>query len=661
MPVTLTAPLLIAGVRASIQVYFAADKSLAREIRDRDLMFPDALGPLPANDFDKLIDARRETPEFDALITTNPDYQAQWDELNQPAGALEDEKRASLMRLFSVLLEKLKAPEEREQEFDQRLARQRIGQWMDDQDPYILEPWEEFSLDFGRVALEFIGSNPSVLQVGGNAERLIGSFATTANQIIVDLDTPGANTSKKQFGRQLLTGMLRAGLQTLSDERELIFDENHAAALVEATTKPVLDYLDSDDVSAGAKIDFERAALELIGPISQAAFGVVAEHQEAFLGADYKTSVLQGKLASALLTTVATDVNLVTILRKPDETSINAAGMRIFRALASVVADHPDLVINDIADDDEIGKLVRDVLQNTAISARDAENIDDALGLAIVAGGLEALSANTPGLINFGAKDDSGEAWESVAERTIKYVLDGFSESARNGNLNKTFTQGDLVALSRILFDQVAKTPQMVSGRNTEFEATVKAVANAMADKNNALMTSEDWLKIAAVAVREAGQNPGRLFGFDPDESSLGAQFLSEMMVAAADAMTLPKRGANVLFGETLRIAIETGLEAISADSVKGEAVLAEGDAIRKLADQISIVVAEHEGNLFKHGSREWLALWRRLLPELLAGAENFAVASVTLPSESANSPLKGSVSNEGSRRVSEILTSKAA
>lgn len=652
MPVTLTVPHFISIVRASVQVYLAADEALARSIRDRGVILPDARIPLQGGDHDDLAEAIED--DINGFKTKLGDEgMRDWNAYleSRGHGHMDAAAQAEALLPFQKRWAQLEAPDEPEAVLDERLAQHRIEQWKKSSSNAPLLPVEEFAVEFATIALDFVGSNPSVLRVGSDAERIIGSFAGTVETILSNT----AFSTRKDLGKRLLGSMLRAGLQTLNDERAMLVDEEHLQVLIQRTTLPILEELERLSGQPGKQLNFERFALNLVGPLSEAVFGVLTEHQKAFLGSRFDTEDAAGKVVNALLMT-ASEGALNNVLLGPDKTNLKAAGLRLFTSVASVVAQHPELLIDGT---DTVDDFAKELLGKAAQAVTEAERIDNDLGLEIVAIGLDTLSSNVPGLVRVGSGVNAGAAWESVVEKTLQSVLGTLSEAVLGDRkLMEILTRQDLVDLSLIFFEQVAKTPHMVSGEVPELDAVIRTIARLKLDKNGDLLTQDDWFKVAAVAVTEASRNPGRLFRrfltSDGREYTLGERLVSELMKAAAVSMTQDARGANVLMGETLRIAIETGLEAISADTVAGHVILSNEGRIVQLANEISVVVAQKEGDLFRYGSKEWLALWRKLLPELLTAGTDIGLATIKLPD--ANGGLRGTATVAGQARIETAL-----
>ncbi len=177
-----------------------------------------------------------------------------------------------------------------------------------------------------------------------------------------------------------------------------------------------------------------------------------------------------------------------------------------------------------------------------------------------------------------------------------------------------------LVALIRILLEQVAARPGIVlDADKAELQRIVATIARAIATDKDLLLTREDWLAVASSVATEAASNPGRLFGFDPKapQTALVEPLIQGLLRVAAEQW----RGAiqvpgpkPVLFGATLREAILT-VCTVAAGNVA--AALANAAKIDELAKGLARVVADVPQ---RFGSKEWLRLYRLLLPDIVAG-----------------------------------------
>jgi hypothetical protein len=145
----------------------------------------------------------------------------------------------------------------------------------------------------------------------------------------------------------------------------------------------------------------------------------------------------------------------------------------------------------------------------------------------------------------------------------------------------------------------------------------VGSVASAMAADEHLLLAPEDWLAIAAVAAEEAAANPQRLFDSDAATpgDSVGAQLIQDLLSVAGPGFVQGRRAGGVLFGMTLREAIIVTLRA-AAGNVKAAADTRA--AVKQLANVLADLVQAHRDQF---GSKEWLFLYRSLLPRVLQGS----------------------------------------
>jgi len=207
-------------------------------------------------------------------------------------------------------------------------------------------------------------------------------------------------------------------------------------------------------------------------------------------------------------------------------------------------------------------------------------------------------------------------------------VLDG------KAILAQVFSEDQVTALVRMVTDQVARTPGMLIGRDyrDEVKALVSGIARAISDSNRSLLSSEDWLEVAAIVAEEAAKNPGRLFRIigdngqpvDPEEEFAVRLIKSLLEASAKDFRMRGRLGGSVLFGETLRkVIIDTLLTA--ADNV--EAAVMNEDALIALVDRINTLQGKGTHGF---GRREWLSIFEAYLKRVLT-SENGALVLESL------------------------------
>jgi len=472
------------------------------------------------------------------------------------------------------------------------------------------------------VGLEFVGANPQLLGIGGQGEKLVGAIAVAVAGTIPD-DPDATLGPREHFAERLAANALRAGLSVLSEKPDLVFDEEHLQVLLKSSLPPVLEALPASIPEA---VKWRDVLDSLLGPALGAAISTVAEHQTAFLGKDFATDKAAGVVAAGILKAAA---------GLPDDERFTREGfVSLLVAAIGAAAEHPALVLGDVLNSDFDDAADLSLPEAAAFNLftsvfNELKNrrppYNRGVGLAVAAAAIDGLKLTAPVLI-------SGDStWETAALSITTQVLDGFKAGLGEGaDFKKTvFSAKALAELARMIVSEAAKTPQLLAGDRKELQAVVTAVASAIAADGDMLLSADDWLNIAKVALEEASQNPGRLFGIDTTTPAgkAGADILKQLMsVAAAEfGDRKSKNPGPLLTGKTLRQLVIVTLRGVAAKD--GEAVSGIAAAVGDLVSQL--VTKAVEGD--KYGSKELLRLYQKLLPKVLADGAKVAVSQAEI------------------------------
>jgi hypothetical protein len=465
-----------------------------------------------------------------------------------------------------------------------------VRQWADGAGP--VSPVGRVALTLADILLEYIGSDPSALGLGGKGGKLIGAFATNLSLLIPDDQNFG---ERRAFGRRLVGVFLQAGLRSLNEHVDLVVADDHLAALVKNSLPPVIASL--PQTSIAERLDFEAVAQALIGPAASAAIATVAANPSAFLGKRFDSDKAVGALTAALLTQAAE-----TGLRR----QFTADGLLgLYRAALGVAANRPDLFIK--GDGEELD-LARAVFKTVAERFRDAKPpFDGDFAAGLTASVLETAATFAPRFV------DAGDDWQATAADVAAAIVNGLAAGLRTDRrdpFRTLFSKDQLLELGRIFVAHAAATPSMIAGRNESLQALVRAVARSMAADERLLLSGDDWMEIARVAALEAAANPGRLFHIgDGQGSTLAEQLVTTLLNGAAAALaTHNQSGRAVLYGQTLRAAIIVSLQTMSGRPAE----LAEHQARIAAAVETLNALIDRHGERF--GSREWLQLFKLLI-----------------------------------------------
>jgi hypothetical protein len=468
-----------------------------------------------------------------------------------------------------------------------------IKQWASGKGP--LAPLARIGLTLADIALEFVGGHPSVLGTGGGTEKLLGSFATNLSELIPDdAEQFGPKT---QFAERALGIVLRAGLTTLSDESGQLLHKDALQQLVKNTLKPVIDALPSDLAAQSRWHDVTDA---LLGPAFSTALTTIAGNPGAFLGSGFDTNGAVGALTQALL------VQAGKSGLKGDFTE--AGFIKLFKAAVGVAAERPELFLGRL-DQKPLGQVATDLFGKVATTLQNATPpFDSDLGIQLAVAVLDTLKDKGPAFL------DKNDPWENVVGSMVLQVIDGLKNGlgAGGGSIKSLLSRQQLVDLAGIFLKQAAETPGMLAGGNTELQAIVAGVAQALAQDTQGLLTPDDWLGVAAAVASEAIANPSRLFNATVPSGGIGAKVISDLLCVALAAGG--RAQGSVLFGPTLREAIITAVQAIAGNV---DAAGTNQSALEDLATKLTSLVQTKPGQL---GSREWLLLYRTLVTRVLQG-----------------------------------------
>lgn len=608
--------LVVTAIRAAIRIGGTTVDAVEQHARERPILIPD----VELTDIDDTIveirELAHEIHEFGDLLANDPLLKKLWKDGNVTAvpGATETVYAVALR--FKTMADGDTA-QPSAQAAKEIAGGMLVAQWAKGKGP--VRPWTRVVVAMADVALEYVGSNPQILGIGGNGEKLIGAVAAGIAAAIPDDDSLQSLGAKDRFAERLAALVLSSGLKTLVESPDLVFSEEHLQTLMKNTLPPLIDGL--PEIQAGGsvseQVEWRNLTEALVGPAIGAALGTLAESPAAFLGKSFAADKAAGVMVTGLLN-AAKDIDVKD--RFSDE-----ALFSLFHAATKVAAENPELILGDIfntelldPDDRSDAETVAvNLFKSIAITLKNRRPpFGDDLGVAVAISAIEGLKASGPALFN------AENPWDKVSGEITGQILDGFAETLGDGRKalkDTVFSKGRLVDLARVLVTQVAETPHMLITSDGEVRRIAAAVAGAMAKDDKLLLTADDWIKIAGVAAQEAAINPGRLFGLNDTSlnGTIASDIIGRLLKTAGDDLVREDRTVGpVMIGETLRESIIVTLRSIGGNV---EQALERRAALESLAATLNDVVAKHGLTM---GGKEWLRLFRVLLPDVLDKGE---------------------------------------
>jgi hypothetical protein len=600
--------LLIFGIQATLRAAQAGADLYGEHARDRKVFLPNL--ELPKGSRSKqLLQFLIENPQ---IAGSDQELSGIWDgerkKLKSTKPELVDAAYAIMMQHKAKLqlINEGKNENDANREAKMLAAGRMIEQWREERKPP--SAIIRMALTLTDIGLEFVTSYPSLLGIGSRGEKLIVAFAQNMSTLIPD-DTSEFGP-KMDFADRVLGIFLRSGLGTLASNSATVFKDEDIAKLLAGVTKPIVDALPE---SIAEQFQYRDLVDALAGPSAEAAFKLLAENTATYLGKDFTGDKALGAVTAALFQEIKATTQDGSIIEVFSEQGV----IRLYQASLGVAVERPDLFIGQ--DDSAKVNLFRQLLSGTAGTLRAHPRLKGPFGASLAAMVVEVVGNNASALLKLNPE----EPWEKVAEAVIAQVTAGLVDSFNNldadGSLKgalKSFSDKQLLTLGRVILIHVAQTPGMVGIKQTEVQAIVAGIAEAMAADDNLLMSADEWIIIAGVAARHAAANPGRLFGLSADDpgGALAVTVIKTVLGVAGDAWTAAGRADHpLLFGTTLQAVLEVTVASLAGDI----SALA---AKPKIVDMFLVKLLKTAiENPEKFGSEGLLKVFRILIGDVLA------------------------------------------
>jgi hypothetical protein len=583
------------AVRSVVRLGSAARQAYEQSVRDATVRIPDL--PVPIISDDEALFGFFDVGDRRQRIEDGGDLHKFW--IEDQAGNMVPRDAAARDILIA---EQLKILQQLPGDFRRSWIAQRFQQ--EAMSGVLVEQWKagtgpptpalRLILAFTDVALDYVGSNPGILGVGGNGEKLITALSANFRRLLPDVDKKEGWKGKEAttyFIERALSITLHAGLKTIGENPGLLVEEQRYRDLLQNVVDPFVHGFDNNPDDRPRWIDVRDT---LLGPIAEAALKTVQQHQEHFFGNRLSSTTAVGAVTSALLGAAA-DGDI-------EEVFTREGTVRLYRSVLELSVKNPRLFVRT---DGAKADIARDLLVRIGSAIRNAPEVDKKLAGDIAIAAIESLKVNVPGLLRI--KDD---AWRNIAGDLTTKVLNGLQSGLGTADARKAFetmfSPEDAVELLSIAMKQVAQTPGMIAGAKVsdEAQALVTTIARAISAQGSDLLTPEDWKAIAQTIAVEVARNPGRILSLgDRPDRHLADEILQVLLSAAAEAS--PDGGrtrASLLFGQTLREAAILALRAAVGNSGKAAAHL---DALRTFIQVLN--QASVKGQI---GAREWLLLF---------------------------------------------------
>ena len=502
------------------------------------------------------------------------------------------------------------------------------------------KPLARVGLALVEVALDYAGTNPAVFGVGSDGERFVRALALAIDEILPNSDAEGVIAAESLFAERSIAILMHAGLGALQQHVADNIGEAHLRDISLSVLRPLAENFKDGRIGRKTLHDFQDL---LLGPMAHEALKAVARNRRAFLGERFSDDKALGAVTDEILKVLDAPKDGEQAWNVADNLLARDVWVRVYGATLDLAIQRPGLFAGS-GDKRDFG---RDLVQQVAGSLK-AMTPPLSVSVAAVAASdaIGVLSRHTTLL--FGARTPWAEAARDATGRVLASVAAGMKAGLveeKSGArvvvkvdeiLGRVFSEEQIGALIRMVLDQAAKTPGMLvgGGQRDEVKALVAGIARAVSATERNLLSSQDWLEVAAIVAEQAAKNPGRLFkivdaqgaSVDPGEE-LAVRIIRDLLAAgAADLRTRERGGGALLFGETLKEAINDALRMASEHAV---AAAKNHEAVVDLVKRINAFQTVAGVAL---GRETWLQLFRHYLKR--AVLEGSAVVSAIKDAE---------------------------
>jgi len=371
------------------------------------------------------------------------------------------------------------------------------------------------------IGIDFFKTNMDALCLSSNAQKVITAFVPAAEKINDEL-----NLDEKEFDKRKIPDIagkvLTAGLQVLGDNRALLSRDQGVQNLLGGVALALAEDFKDVEFKSDRLEFYDRVTSSLLrgamaGFSENPTLFIKGKSGEADFIRDTLTQVFQGlQTQEDLFTTESLEV--------------------IYKhALLAVSESAPHITDNQI-----IQSFLKRTVDELIIKEGTKEIFSEGTVAEIMKIGLETLGNNISTLI------DPDNPERKLLDETVAALAFSLSSALAGDKLGALFTSKQMIALSQIVFQEVAKNPEVLLGfKEMNLETTglaqiIGSVAQSLEKNPRKLITGEGALELVRTAIKTAAQNAGtllRLDTADPTENLL-YQLLNATVHPLAEKIT---------------------------------------------------------------------------------------------------------------------------
>jgi hypothetical protein len=373
-----------------------------------------------------------------------------------------------------------------------------------------------------EIGIDYFAANPSALGKDSGGRKILHAFILRLDEADFAEGTPS----------KLVGDVLLAALRTLNENVTLVDDDHRLQVLLGGVTKALIEDV-SVATSQAEQIRREDLARRIASSILRGGASAFHENIGIFIEDDPSARTLVQSAVGQVLEGI----------RGKDDLFSNESIELIFDSALTAVAGNSHLFSDE--------KVVQELIRQTVTALTEPEGRElftDATVAAVVGEALDVVQRHAETLID---PDEPGEQLLAFAVRATAASLS--HTLAGGGEFRALLSKAQLVALSRAIFEEVARDPEPLLGddldeaRRTALAQIVSSVARALGEDPSRLVTAEGLVELMETALRVTVRNAEKLLDLDSEDPRTNALFrilqqLAQGLVESRDPRRLVTR-----------------------------------------------------------------------------------------------------------------------
>jgi len=364
-----------------------------------------------------------------------------------------------------------------------------------------------------EIGIDYLTTHPEALGKDSPARRVMVAFVSGLDETRFAEGT----------GREVLGDLLSAALRTVGPGMALVDDDQRLQVLLGGITDAVAGDLQAA-IQGGNELSRQQLFRRIGSSILRGGAAAFSQHISLFLPGDGPAQ----KLVGQTLTQVLAGLN-----GKEDLFTTESIEL-IFQSALRVTAENSALVTNNQV----LQELITHVLDVVADQQWN-KLFSSATAAAVLHEALEVARENIETLI-----DPKNPKEQLLATALAAMAGSLSSKLAGGGSVQDLLSRTQLLDLTRIIFDQVAKHPELLVGsaadpKNTVLAQVIGSVARALGDDPLLVTQGAGFVQLVQLALTVAVQNADQLI--DTKSASPTTNLLYNLLKQVVTAVTTVK------------------------------------------------------------------------------------------------------------------------